>query len=253
MITFIKKKIQKSLNKFGYEIVNKNQTIVELSNDDKNLINLVNKYSMTPKIRIYNLLQSLRHLKHKNVKGDYVECGVWKGGNLILFKKFLENEKVIEEVKSIYGFDTFEGMTEPDENDFQITNKIKAKDLFKTDTNKSSHLWGICKIDDVKNNLSKNLKDIDNINLIKGPVEQTLSIKENIPDCISLLRLDTDFYISTKKELEVLYERVSPGGIIIIDDYGHWAGSKKAVDEFFKNKYVWMHYVDYACRLIIKD
>ena len=139
MITFIKKKIQKSLNKFGYEIVNKNQTIVELSNDDKNLINLVNKYSMTPKIRIYNLLQSLRHLKHKNVKGDYVECGVWKGGNLILFKKFLENEKVIEEVKSIYGFDTFEGMTEPDENDFQITNKIKAKDLFKTDAKKSSH------------------------------------------------------------------------------------------------------------------
>ena len=91
------------------------------------------------------------------------------------------------------------------------------------------------------------------IRLIKGDVLKTLDKKENLPSSISLLRLDTDFYESTKKELEVLYKRVSPGGVIIIDDYGHWGGSKKAVDEFFDGKFVWMHYVDYACRLIIKD
>ena len=80
-----------------------------------------------------------------------------------------------------------------------------------------------------------------------------MDIQDNLPEKISLLRLDTDWYSSTKKELEILYEKVSPGGVIIIDDYGHWGGSKKAVDEFFLNKYVWMHYVDYACRLIIKE
>ena len=94
---------------------------------------------------------------------------------------------------------------------------------------------------------------MNDIYFIKGKVEETLNVKQNIPDKISLLRLDTDWYSSTKKELEVLYEKVSPGGVIIIDDYGHWGGAKKAVDEFFKGKYVWMHYVDYACRLIIKE
>ncbi len=252
MINLLKNQIKNFFNRFGYELINKNQKIAELSESDKDLINLVSNYSMTPQIRIFNLLQSLRHLKHKNIEGDYVECGVWKGGNLILFKKFLENENQ-KEKKSIYAFDTFEGMTEPDKNDYDLSNHLDAIDLMKSDKNKSSNIWGVCSIENVKKNLSKNLKNLNGINLIKGPVEKTLTIKENIPDCISLLRLDTDWYSSTKKELEVLYEKVTPGGIIIIDDYGHWGGAKKAVDEFFKDKYVWMHYVDYACRLIIKD
>ena len=80
-----------------------------------------------------------------------------------------------------------------------------------------------------------------------------LALKKNIPKKISLLRLDTDWYESTKIELEILYPLLQKGGILIIDDYGHWGGSKKAVDEFFLDKYVWMHYIDYACRLIIKE
>ena len=252
MIRIIKNQIKKFFSKFGYELINKNQKIIELSKEDKELISIVSKYSMTPQIRIFNLLQSLRHLKHNSIKGDYVECGVWKGGNLLLFKKFLEHENQNEE-KSIYAFDTFEGMTEPDKNDYDLSSNLSAIDLMKSDQNKKTNLWGICSLEDVKNNLLNNLNNINNINFIKGPVEETLTIQKNIPNNISLLRLDTDWYSSTKKELEVLYEKVSPGGIIIIDDYGHWGGSKKAVDEFFINKYVWMHYVDYACRLIIKN
>ena len=252
MLNTFKILINKFLTIFNLSIINNNQKIIELKNDDAKLISVVSKYSMTPKIRIYNLLQALRHIKQKNIDGDFVECGVWRGGNIILFKKFLENE-LKNSNKKIFAYDTYEGMNQPSEEDYNLTSKISAKILLKKEKNKDSNIWGISKIEDVKKNISENVKNLDNINFIKGEVEQTLNSEKNLPLKISILRLDTDWYLSTKKELEVLYDRVSSGGIIIIDDYGHWNGSKKAVDEFFSNKYVWMHYVDYACRLIIKD
>ena len=251
MNNFFKNLINKSINQMGYSIINNDQKIVELNEKDSNLINLISNYSMTPKIRIYNLLQALRHLKHKKIHGDYVECGVWKGGNILLLKKFLETED--EYHRKIYAYDTFEGMTSPDENDFEIGNNNFATKLLEKDKSKKTNVWGVCSLEEVKKNISKHVKNLNNINFIKGPVENTLNERKNIPEKISLLRLDTDWYQSTKKELEVLYEKVESGGVIIIDDYGHWGGSKKAVDEFFSNKFVWMHYVDYACRLIIKD
>mgnify|MGYP001364381175 CR=1 FL=1 len=252
MINSIKKILIKALDNFNLVIINKNQRIIELSNQDEKLIDLVANFSMTPKIRIYNLLQALRYVKQKSIEGDFVECGVWKGGNLILFKNFIDKE-LKDFNRSIFAYDTFEGMSEPDENDFDLNTNMSAKKLLDNDKNKSSNTWGKCSLDEVKNNLSKNISNFDNIKFIKGKVEETLENLDNLPEKISILRLDTDWYKSTKKELEVLYKRVSPGGVIIIDDYGHWGGSKKAVDEFFEGKFVWMHYVDYACRLIIKD
>ena len=244
--------LNKFLSIFNLSIINNNQKIIELNNDDAKLISVISKYSMTPRIRIYNLLQALRHIKQKNIDGDFVECGVWRGGNIILFKKFLENE-LKNSNKKIFAYDTYEGMNQPSEEDYNLTSKLSAKILLKKEKNKNSNIWGVSKIEDVKKNISENVESLNDINFIKGEVEQTLNNEKNLPLKISILRLDTDWYLSTKKELEVLYDRVSSGGIIIIDDYGHWNGSKKAVDEFFSNKYVWMHYVDYACRLIIKD
>ncbi len=240
----------KLLDYFNLQLINKNQKIIEMSTNDRKIIDLVSKYSMTPQIRIYNLIQSLRHIEHNGIEGDYVECGVWKGGNLILFKKFLEESKKIS--RKIYAYDTFEGMTNPDDNDFDISTTEKAEKLLMQDKEKKTNVWGICSLNNVKDNILKTIGNLDNIEFVEGPVEKTLNEK-NIPKRISLLRLDTDWYSSTKKELDALYEKVSKGGVIIIDDYGHWGGSKKAVDEFFKDKYVWMHYVDYACRLIIKE
>jgi len=251
MLNIFKNLINKIADQMGYSIINNNQKIAELSKKDNDYIDLVSKFSMTPKIRIYNLLQALRHLKIKKIDGDYVECGVWKGGNVLLFKKFLENEDFSQ--RNIYAFDTFEGMTNPDENDFEINTNISATKLLKNDKKKETNVWGVCSLENVKKNISKYVNNLENIHFVKGPVEITLNEAKNIPKKISLLRLDTDWYQSTKKELEALYEKVSSGGVIIIDDYGHWGGSKKAVDNFFSDKYVWMHYVDYACRLIIKD
>ncbi|WP_440648615.1 TylF/MycF/NovP-related O-methyltransferase [Candidatus Pelagibacter sp. HIMB1521] len=226
--------------------------IVELSNNDNEMIKTISRYSMTPKIRIFTLIQSLKHVNQKNIDGDFVECGVWKGGNIILFKKFLEKE-FKNKNKTIYAYDTFEGMTEPTSDDYDLKNNKKASQILKKDKSKKSNSWGVCTIENVKRNILNETGNLDNIKFIKGNVEDTLNEEKNLPLKISILRLDTDWYLSTKKELEVMFSRVISGGIIIIDDYGHWSGSKKAVDEFFKDKYVWMHYVDYACRLIIKD
>ena len=158
-----------TLNKFGYSVINNNQKIAELSKKDYELINLIKNYSMTPKIRIYNLMQALKHLNITQVEGDYVECGVWKGGNLIIFKKFLESEDSRQ--RNIYAFDTFEGMTDPD-NDFEISTNNTAIKLLQKDKNKKTNVWGICNLDQVKN-ISKHTKDLNNIYFIKGDVEKT--------------------------------------------------------------------------------
>ena len=108
-----------------------------------------------------------------------------------------------------------------------------------------------CSLNEVKKNLIKNA-NTDNIFFIKGKVENTLNNKKNLPKKISILRLDTDFYESTKIELEILFPRLVKGGILIIDDYGFWKGARKAVDDYFGDYRQFFHYVDHSCRLLIK-
>ena len=206
MKKFLKNLINKTINRLGYSIINNNQNIVELTEKDKNLINLISNYSMTPKIRIYNLLQALRYLKNKKIPGDYVECGVWKGGNIMLLKKFLETED--EYHRNIYAYDTFEGMTNPDKNDFEIADNIFATKLLEKDKDKKTNVWGVCSLEEVKENISKHVKNLNNINFIKGPVENTLNEKKNIPEKISLLRLDTDWYQVLKKNLKCFTKKL---------------------------------------------
>jgi hypothetical protein len=236
---------------FNLKIKNNNfsleKLIPEISETEKNIIETCAKYSMTSKLRMYVLSQAIKYVKNENIKGDFVECGIWKGGNIILFNKF---NLLFDLKKKIYGFDTFEGMSEPDELDKH--NNITAKELAKKYGIKKMSDWCYSSYNEVVKNISENTI-IDNIFLIKGNVEQTLLEEKNLPEKISILRLDTDWYASTKIELEMLYKRLVKGGILIIDDYGHWQGARKAVDEYFKNKNIWLHYVDYTCRYIIKN
>jgi O-methyltransferase len=235
---------------FNLKIKKKNfsleKSIPEISETEKNIIETCSKYSMTSKLRMYVLSQAIKYVKNENIEGDFVECGIWKGGNIILFNKF---NLLYDLKKKIYGFDTFEGMSEPDELDKH--NNITAKELAKEYGIKKMSDWCYSSYDHVVKNISKNTI-FSNIFLIKGNVEQTLLEEKNLPEKISILRLDTDWYASTKIELEVLYKKLVKGGILIIDDYGHWQGARKAVDEYFKNKNIWLHYVDYTCRYIIK-
>ncbi len=245
----IKNKLKRTINRifsmFDLVISKKKPSIVEISEEEENNINISKKYSMTTEIRMWALLNSLKKVHYEKIDGDIVECGVWKGGNIILIKKFIEKNNL---KKKIYCYDTFEGMTPTSFIDNEISSGRNASEIVK---NNNTYL---CKssLEETKDNVRKNVKDFNNINFIQGKVEDTLIDEKNLPEKISICRLDTDYYSSTKIELEILYPRIVQGGILIVDDYGHWSGSKKAVDEYFKDNFAMKHYVDYACRLIIK-
>lgn len=242
----IKKLINKFFSKFGLVITKTKPSIVEITQEEKDLIDLCKNFSMTTDIRMWALLNSLKKILSENIEGEIVECGIWKGGNIILIKKFMERYNL---KKKIYCYDTFEGMYETSKEDRELSTNIDAKEIINDD-----HKY-VCEssFQQTENNIKKNVNNMNDIFFIKGKVEDTLKVNKNIPEKISICRLDTDYYSSTKIELEKLYSRISKGGVLIVDDYGHWSGSKKAVDEFFKDKFIMKHYVDYACRLIIKE
>ncbi len=228
----------------------KNKVIIaESSNEDDLMMETSLKYSMTPKVRMWALVQSIKYLINNNISGDIVETGVFKGGNLILSQKLL-NFYEPNTKRKVWGFDTFEGMTEPTKNDKDVFGEDPRK-FWEKSQKKDYNDWCYSSIDEVRNNFIKETNS-NLVKLIKGPVEKTLKVEENLPDQISLLRLDTDWYESSKIELEILYPKLVKGGVLIIDDYGHWQGVKKSVDEYFKNENIWLHYVDYGCRLLIK-
>ncbi len=221
----------------------------EMTTFDEDTINIAKKYSMTNKYRLWSLVQHIKYTNLHNLEGDFVECGVWKGGNLILMQKYIEKFNLN---KSIYGFDTFSGMSEPTDFDISTNTKNSLKKFNKLKLDENSSNWCFAEIDEVNENIRSNVNKPDNILLIKGMVEETLQNTENLPDKISILRLDTDFYESTKIELEVLYPRLVKGGVLIIDDYGWWEGSRKAVDEYFDLSSLPLQYIDHTGRFLIK-
>ena len=220
--------------------------IPEISEENKILINSIGDYSLTPLVRRWNLIKSLHYINQNKLEGDIVECGIWRGGNLFLAKKiqdlYYKNIK-----RTFYGYDTFEGMPEPSVYDGE-----KVVQIYKIFLKKGER-WTEASLDDVENSIKKLFLSLDDFNLVKGKVEDTLINKKNLPSKISLLRLDTDFYESTKVELEILYPLLVQKGVLIIDDYGDFIGCRKAVDDYFFDKNVLMISIDKSCRIIIKN
>jgi len=239
---------------------------IELTDDEKRIIDYIvdNYLTMVSRERLFATLMSCKYVIANNIEGDFVECGVWRGGNSIIAAYMF---KLYNSHKKVYLYDTFDGMTSSTEVDVNLLTGFTAKETFdsiKLDKNRlhstSINKWCYASIDDVKNNFSKLGLLSENVIFVQGDVSQTLE-QDNIPEKIAVLRLDTDWYESTKKEMEILYPRVTTshtalggGGILMIDDYGHWGGSKKAVDEFFeKNGHrPFLQYIDYTGRLGVK-
>ena len=255
----MKNLIKKIIKLFGYEIISKNDWlrnnenyIAEISANESAILNDIKEYTMTSIPSQWSLLQSIKHVIRNNVEGSFVECGIFRGGNIVLMSKLLEEHKV---EKNIFAYDTFQGMPLPGKDDLDLRgNSSIDKFLELKNSEKEGSQWCYCDIQDVKNNIKKfNINYLKKINFIKGRVEETLLDINNLPKKISLLRLDTDFYSSTKIELNILFPLLEKNGILIVDDYGHFMGVKKAVDEFFSKKKVWFHRVDYSTRLLIKN
>lgn len=127
-------------------------------------------------------------------------------------------------------------MTEPSVYDLGTTTNYHVLEKYHLRKRDDYTDWAYASIEEVKENFKKIDLLNDNIVFIKGKVEETLEQEINIPHTISFLRLDTDWYESTKKELERLYDRLTLGGIIVIDDYGTFDGTRKAFNEFFQKR-----------------
>ncbi len=234
----------------GYELKRKNNFtdrwgnfIVEANEQEKKDLNNFQKISLASEVNLWSINQSLKYICNHKIEGDIVECGVYNGSTLSYIGKICEKLNL---KKKIWGFDTFSGF---------IDGTLSNKDL-DLKTGKEIKL-GVQEVfyslEEVKNNIFKyDSKNFDKYVFIKGDVLKTLDIEENLPKKISFLRLDTDIYKTTKKQLEVLFSRLSKGGILHIDDYGICPGVKSAVDEFFLNSDIWLHRVDLSCRYLIK-
>ena len=185
--------------------------------------------SMVSIERLWATISATKYIVENDIAGDLVECGVWRGGVAIAIAKTLQN---LGSKKKLYLFDTFEGMTQPTSFDRQSSTKKSALKKFRKLQKDHHNEWCYSSLEDVKISFSKyNL--MSNVKFIKGDVNETLKKTKNLPEKISLLRLDTDWYESTKIELEILYPLIEPKGILLIDDYGYWDGARKAVDEYF--------------------
>lgn len=192
------------------------------------------QYTMVAEDHLEILIDLVDDINKNSVKGELVECGVWKGGCVMVMAM---SQMQCDTNRNIYLYDTFEGMTEPksdkDEQEVKQTyNKILTGEYKRGYDNwHGENKWAFCPLDAVKENVSLTKYPEEKIFYVKGDVLETLD-GEIIPESISILRLDTDWYNSTKKELEVLFPKVSIGGFIVIDDYMWYRGARTATDEF---------------------
>lgn len=186
-------------------------------------------YTMTSPERIFGLVEAVRHIHTHRINGSIVECGVWKGGSMLACAKTLL--QVGDTGRQLYLYDTFEGMPPPEHMDETINDR-KAAQLLEQNTDKSANLiWAYSTLEEVQQTVGGSGYPADKIQYIVGKVEDT--IPATLPEQIALLRLDTDWYSSTRHELIHLFPRLVSGGILIIDDYGYWKGARQAVDEYF--------------------
>jgi O-methyltransferase len=250
-----KRIVRHALRRAGYDLTPMYETGVRLrlpSDFDtatQDVCRLVRPFTMTSPERVFALRQSVQYLAQHGIEGDIVECGVWKGGSMMAVARTLQESGLTD--RNLYLFDTFAGMTVPTQEDVNFRGE-SAVDLFAKYAKESSHGWACSSLDEVKRNLETTGYPVEHMFFIKGKVEET--IPEQAPARIALLRLDTDWYESTYHELRHLYPRISPGGVLIIDDYGHWAGARKAVDSYLveHNLKLLLHRIDYTGRICVK-
>ena len=218
--------------------------------DREAIIRRVQDYTMTSVERVYHLISAVEHVAANNLPGAFVECGVWKGGSMMTVALTLM--KLGDTSRDLYLYDTYDGMPAPDHRDIRYDNLPARNLLAKGEKTTENVYWAYSPLDDVRRNMLSTGYPENKIHLIKGMVEET--IPANAPESIALLRLDTDWYESTKHELIHLYPRLVKNGPFIIDDYGWWRGARQAVDEYLSGLAIkpLLHRIDNTGRAGIK-
>ncbi len=195
--------------------------------------------------RLESMLRALYLIESEKIPGDIVECGVWRGGNIML-------ARMLAPGRACWMYDTFEGMTEP-HHELDVKRPKadgspgeKAIDRYRAKIAGGTK-WDAVSLEEVQAGFDALNLDRSNIYFVKGRVETTVDAVA--PLRIAILRLDVDWYLPTKVAMEKLYPRVVHGGFLIADDYGHWMGCKKAIDDFFGDDVPLFTDVDYSCRV----
>jgi len=213
-------------------------------------IRTIRAYTMTSPERLYSLIQATQYVESARIPGDIVECGVWRGGSMMAVAKTLLAAGAIH--RDLYLFDTFEGMTKPGERDISVANDRADEVMRNTVRSEDNLFWCYAPVERVRQALLSTGYPEPHLRFVVGKVEETLP--GQAPSAIALLRLDTDWYESTKHELMHLFPRLSRGGVLIIDDYGHWKGARAAVDEYFSENgiKILLNRIDYTGRIALK-
>jgi O-methyltransferase len=226
-----------------------------VSDEDRAIVARVRSFTMTSDERLQALIDAVRYCEQRGVPGAFAECGVWRGGSVLTMILVLQELGVDD--RDIHLFDTFEGMTAPTEEDTSPLDPPALETWAEAEESGErawSELFSQEVFDEaaVRELLVSSGYPPERLHFARGPVEQTLP--GAAPERLALLRLDTDWYESTRHELEHLWPRLSDGGVLIVDDYGHWEGARRAVDEYFATSAapVLLSRIDYTGRIAIK-
>ena len=241
--------VRRALRRYGYDLTRlprgKQPFTYPLDFDDaaKAVCAAVEPYTLTRPERIGALRAAVHHVVDADVPGAFVECGVWKGGSMMAVALALLEKRVTD--RDLYLFDTYGPIPAPEDVDVDV-HGVDAV-----------HGWtaymeqqAFTGMEEVRANLASTGYPADRVHLVAGLVEETLP--DRAPEQVAVLRLDTDYYASTRHELQTLWPRVPVGGFLVVDDYGHFAGARQAVDEFFGDERPFLHRVDYTCRMVQK-
>ena len=245
----MKRLLRNALRRLGYDLVRYGlESCPDLSAQQRDIITAARPFTMTSVERMAALIDAVAYVSANGISGDIAECGVWRGGSMMAIALTLLAHG--DQSRSLYLYDTFEGMSAPTDDDKSFDG-VSANEQLQRDA-KGTGIWCYASWDDVRTNILSTGYPEQKVHLIKGKVEDT--IPHTLPTSLSLLRLDTDWYESTKHELTHLYPLVHAKGILVIDDYGHWQGARKAVDEYFQGEggNVYLHRIDYTGRILVK-
>ncbi|HEY0141499.1 MAG TPA: TylF/MycF/NovP-related O-methyltransferase [Thermoanaerobaculia bacterium] len=238
----MKRWISRAANRLGLRPAARTEALPQdFSPEMAATIEAVRPYTMTSPERIAALVDATHYVARHRIPGAIVECGVWKGGSMMAVARTLLAEN--DPDRELYLFDTYSGMTRPGENDVALDG-TRAADEFHDG-------WCSAGVALVRDAMRLTRYDERKMYFVEGLVEET--IPAGAPEQIALLRLDTDWYESTRHEMIHLFPRLAPGGVLIIDDYGHWQGARRAVDEYLAEHRIplLLCRIDYTARIAV--
>ena len=221
----------------------------DFSADVLEVLDRIEGRTMTSPERVNALCAAVRYVAENDIPGDIVECGVWRGGSMMAVALTLQ--QLGDTSRRLHLFDTFEGMPAPTAEDQDLSGRSAQALLQKQARSNAGGVWAIASLDDVRDGMAATSYPADGLHYVAGRVEDT--IPEQAPSEIAILRLDTDWYESTRHELIHLFPRIADGGVLIIDDYGHWQGARRAVDEYLAEHRpaILLNRVDYTGRVAV--